>query len=189
MNIPAGTRDPDQTRERILEAAMRCSSSKGFAAVSMREIAARSGVTKSLIHHHFGSKEALWELVKEQAIAAYAERQAAELRARRRARRRAAADGVARLFRVPAAPIRRSCGCSPGRTSTRPELRPARCRAGGTGCRAGPAGPGARAAARRRQSGPRGDDVRQRLHQWFLARNHHAQWPGVGDDASTSRIS
>jgi TetR/AcrR family transcriptional regulator len=80
MHTPTASRDPDLTRERILEAALALFVEKGFAAVSMREIATRSGVTKSLIHHHFGSKEALWQLVKERAIAAYAESQQAELR-------------------------------------------------------------------------------------------------------------
>lgn len=69
------TRDPDLTRARILDAARGLFVEKGFAAVSMREIAACSEVTKSLIHHHFGSKEQLWEEVKRQAFETYAARQ------------------------------------------------------------------------------------------------------------------
>lgn len=68
-------RDPDLTRARILEAARGLFVEKGFAAVSMREIAEASGVTKSLIHHHFGSKDQLWEEVKQHAFDAYAARQ------------------------------------------------------------------------------------------------------------------
>jgi TetR/AcrR family transcriptional regulator len=44
---------------------------KGFAGTSMSEIAKASGVTKSLIHHHFGSKEALWSEVKRTRFADY----------------------------------------------------------------------------------------------------------------------
>lgn len=80
MNAPV-TRDPEQTRARILGAAHDLFVEKGFAGVSMSEIAASSGVTKSLIHHHFGSKEQLWEGVKQQAFLAYAEQQKAMLEA------------------------------------------------------------------------------------------------------------
>ncbi len=41
----------------------------------MSEIAKASGVTKSLIHHHFGTKDALWQMVKRSAFAAYHARQ------------------------------------------------------------------------------------------------------------------
>lgn len=37
----------------------------------MSEIAKASSVTKSLIHHHFGSKEALWKAVKRRRFAEY----------------------------------------------------------------------------------------------------------------------
>ena len=99
MNTNTAPRDPDLTRERILAAAHGLFVAKGFAAVSMREIAARSGVTKSLIHHHFGSKEALWELVKERAIAAYAEGQAAELREASEPDAELLRRGIANYFR------------------------------------------------------------------------------------------
>ncbi|HSH27916.1 MAG TPA: helix-turn-helix domain-containing protein [Wenzhouxiangella sp.] len=55
----ATTRDPELTRERILEAGFELFVDKGFAAVSMRQLANRSGVTKSLIHHHFNTKKTL----------------------------------------------------------------------------------------------------------------------------------
>jgi len=61
-------RDPDETRRRIQQAAFDLFVEKGFADVAMREIAERSGVTKSLIHHHFGSKDALWKSSKEAAF-------------------------------------------------------------------------------------------------------------------------
>jgi len=78
MNTPH-TRDAELTRGRILAAALELFVEKGFADVAMREIAERSGVTRSLIHHHFGSKEALWDAVKDQAFSRYIEQQKPEL--------------------------------------------------------------------------------------------------------------
>lgn len=183
MNAVTGTRDPDLTRERILEAAHALFVEKGFAAVSMREIAMQSGVTKSLIHHHFGSKEALWERVKERAFSAYAEGQQADLR------RADAPDadllknaviryfgflqanpGVVRLFAWTHLDEDQSCG-----------------RLDGELVRLG--------AERVRQAQDRGllrADVNpahvvtmfvNACTQWFEARAHHSQWPGVGSDA------
>jgi TetR/AcrR family transcriptional regulator len=182
MNAPVQTRDPDHTRERILEAAHALFVEKGFAAVSMRAIAARSGVTKSLIHHHFGSKEALWELVKEQAIAAYAESQVAALQEATEPDaellRKGVADyfeflranpSVVRLFSWTHLDEDQSCG-----------------RLDGELVRLG--------AERIRQAQERGlmrPDVNpahvvtmfvNACTQWFAARTHHSQWPGVGDD-------
>ncbi|MEM7054168.1 MAG: TetR/AcrR family transcriptional regulator, partial [Pseudomonadota bacterium] len=62
-----------------LDAAFDLFVEKGFADVAMREIAERSGVTKSLIHHHFGSKDALWKASKESAFGLYAENQRRDL--------------------------------------------------------------------------------------------------------------
>jgi TetR/AcrR family transcriptional regulator len=67
--------DPDASRAAILEAAEQAFLAKGFAGASMSEIAKLSGVTKSLIHHHFGSKDALWTAVKRRRFASYYERQ------------------------------------------------------------------------------------------------------------------
>lgn len=53
-------RDPAATREKILTAAEKLFSRKGYAGVSMSEIAAKGKVTQSLIHHYFGSKEGLF---------------------------------------------------------------------------------------------------------------------------------
>lgn len=68
-------RDPEGTRASILEAAETLFVKKGFAATSMSDIAERAAVTKSLIHHHFGSKEELWAEVKKQRVSHYAEMQ------------------------------------------------------------------------------------------------------------------
>lgn len=64
-------RDAAATSEQILDAAEKLFAKHGFAHVSVREIAQQANVTKSLIHHHFGAKEALWLAVKERAFSAY----------------------------------------------------------------------------------------------------------------------
>ena len=60
--------DPEGTRQAILAAAHEIFMARGVADAPMSEIAKASGVTKSLIHHHFGSKDELWRAVKEQAF-------------------------------------------------------------------------------------------------------------------------
>ncbi|MDP9866143.1 MULTISPECIES: TetR/AcrR family transcriptional regulator [Streptosporangium] len=52
-------RDPERTRERIIEAARAEFSAKGFAGARVSEIAARAGVNKQLISYYFGGKEGL----------------------------------------------------------------------------------------------------------------------------------
>ena len=59
-------RDPVQeraqvTRERLLEAAIRCFAATGYDAASTRQIEAAAGVKRGLIAYHFGTKEALWK--------------------------------------------------------------------------------------------------------------------------------
>ncbi|TFH86389.1 TetR/AcrR family transcriptional regulator [Billgrantia azerbaijanica] len=71
MSTLSPTRDPEQTRARILEAAEALFVEQGFSAVRLSELARSAGVTKSLIHHHFGSKEKLWEAVKDRAFERY----------------------------------------------------------------------------------------------------------------------
>ncbi len=67
--------DPEASRAAILDAAERLFLAHGFAGTSMSEIAKGSGVTKSLIHHHFGSKDALWREVKRRRFTSYYEKQ------------------------------------------------------------------------------------------------------------------
>lgn len=52
------------TQKSIVESAETLFIQKGFAATAISEVASGAGVTKSLIHHHFGSKEALWDAVE-----------------------------------------------------------------------------------------------------------------------------
>lgn len=63
-------RDAAATRAFILDAAEAVFVKKGFAATTMTEIADQAGVTKSLIHHHFGSKQKLWLEVKRRRLEA-----------------------------------------------------------------------------------------------------------------------
>jgi len=72
--------DADASRAAILDAAERLFMDKGFAATSVSALAKAAGVTKSLIHHHFGSKEALWTAVKQSMFAEFHEQQMQMLR-------------------------------------------------------------------------------------------------------------
>src|SRR3954452_20411921 len=76
MSIEEGhrVRDPEQTRASVIDAAERLFSDRGFAATSMRDISAASGISHPLIHHHFGSKEALYSAVKRRMVEGYARR-------------------------------------------------------------------------------------------------------------------
>jgi AcrR family transcriptional regulator len=51
--VPAG----ESTRERILDVALELFTDQGFDGTSMREIAARLGISKPAIYYHFASKE------------------------------------------------------------------------------------------------------------------------------------
>lgn len=64
-------RDPEATRKAILDAAEELFVLLGPVATTTAEIAKAAGINKSLIHHHFGSKEALWEEVKRRHFGAY----------------------------------------------------------------------------------------------------------------------
>ena len=50
----------EETRAKILEAALQAFSEHGFAAAGTRDIANRAGVNQGLITYHFQSKEVLW---------------------------------------------------------------------------------------------------------------------------------
>jgi TetR/AcrR family transcriptional regulator len=58
------SREGEATRQAILNAAEELFVAHGFAATSTATVARQAGVTKSLIHHHFGSKRELWDAVK-----------------------------------------------------------------------------------------------------------------------------
>jgi TetR/AcrR family transcriptional regulator len=67
-------RDPEATRAAVLAAAERLFAERGFSNTSLRDISSASGVSHPLIHHHFGSKEQLYQAVKRQLKEDYARR-------------------------------------------------------------------------------------------------------------------
>ncbi len=67
-------RDPEATRAAVLAAAERLFAERGFANTSLRDISNASGVSHPLIHHHFGSKEDLYQAVKRRIVENYAQR-------------------------------------------------------------------------------------------------------------------
>jgi TetR/AcrR family transcriptional regulator len=60
-------RQPDVTRRRIMAAATSEFAGKGLAGARVDEIADRARVSKRMLYHYFGDKEALWLAVLEQA--------------------------------------------------------------------------------------------------------------------------
>src|SRR5207253_1754397 len=53
--------EPTSTRDAILDAAERCFADRGFAGVSMREIAAEAGLrNQATLYHHFTDKRPLY---------------------------------------------------------------------------------------------------------------------------------
>ena len=62
-------RDPERTRERLLQAAFREVHRSGFQSASIDTILAATDLTKGALYHHFDSKEALGYAVVEEKIA------------------------------------------------------------------------------------------------------------------------
>lgn len=176
------TRDPELTRARILDAAFDLFVERGFAAVSIREIAERSEVTKSLIHHHFGGKEGLWEATKEQAFSQYYQSQKHELLHAEKPDAQLLMNGVVRYFHF----LRDNPGVVRLFAWTHLE--------GDTSCAHLDAQLVALGAERVRQAQAAGllrDDVNPAhavtifinlCTQWFESRDHQRLWPGVGND-------
>lgn len=52
-----------QTRRELLDAAIACFSTEGYAATSLTDIGRRAEVTRGAVYHHFESKQALFEEV------------------------------------------------------------------------------------------------------------------------------
>jgi TetR/AcrR family transcriptional regulator len=59
-NSGTATRDPERTRERILAAALKEFSARGFAGARVDAIARRARINKRMLYHYFGDKEALF---------------------------------------------------------------------------------------------------------------------------------
>ena len=71
----ANKRNPEATRKALLEASETIFVEKGFGNTALSEIARKAGMTKSLIHHYFGSKKNLWLEVKQRQFDHYAREQ------------------------------------------------------------------------------------------------------------------
>lgn len=61
-------RDPELTRQQILEAAFNEIHEQGFRAASLDDILAKTGLTKGALYHHFPNKQALGYAVLEEVI-------------------------------------------------------------------------------------------------------------------------
>ena len=90
--------DPEATRAAITDAAHVLFVEKGLNGVSMSAIARKARVTKSLIHHHFGTKMELWNEVKMRGLRPYKEWQKETLTSRD-ADERLLLDSVVGYFR------------------------------------------------------------------------------------------
>ncbi len=55
------TRNPDRTRRRLLQAAIRLFASRGYHGVAVDQIVAAARVNKRMVYHYFGSKDAIFE--------------------------------------------------------------------------------------------------------------------------------
>lgn len=62
-------RDPERTRERLLQAAFREVRRSGFQSAGIDTILAATNVTKGALYHHFDSKEALGYAIVDEVIA------------------------------------------------------------------------------------------------------------------------
>lgn len=67
--IGSAPRDPQRTRERLLQAGFREVYRSGFQSAGLNAILATAGVTRGALYHHFGSKEALGYAIVEEIIA------------------------------------------------------------------------------------------------------------------------
>ncbi len=64
----------NDTKERILAAALEMFSQKGYEGTNIRELSASLGLVKSGVYKHFESKEAVWDALLDKMIAYYGER-------------------------------------------------------------------------------------------------------------------
>ncbi|MDW5594319.1 TetR family transcriptional regulator [Conexibacter stalactiti] len=62
-------RDPERTRQALLDAALTEFAAKGIAGARVSEIAARAGVNKQLISYHFDGKQGLYDALAERWLA------------------------------------------------------------------------------------------------------------------------
>ena len=63
----------NDTKERILAAALEMFSKNGYAGTNIRELSASLGLVKSGVYKHYESKEAIWNALLDEMIAYYAD--------------------------------------------------------------------------------------------------------------------
>ena len=63
----------NDTKERILAAALEMFSQNGYAGTNIRELSASLGLVKSGVYKHYESKKAIWNALLDQMIAYYAD--------------------------------------------------------------------------------------------------------------------
>ena len=63
----------NDTKERILAAALEMFSQYGYAGTNIRELSASLGLVKSGVYKHYESKEAIWNALLDEMIAYYGE--------------------------------------------------------------------------------------------------------------------
>src|SRR5215467_7747685 len=56
------------TKTKVMEAALHLFAERGYAAASVRDIAALAGVTKPVVYYHFGSKAGLYQALLDQCL-------------------------------------------------------------------------------------------------------------------------
>src|SRR5437016_8408421 len=64
-----GGRNPQQTQQRILEAALQEFAAKGFAGARVDVIARRATINKRMLYHYFGDKQGLFQAVLRRKMA------------------------------------------------------------------------------------------------------------------------
>jgi TetR/AcrR family transcriptional repressor of nem operon len=69
LDAPRTPRDPEKTRERILDAAQTLILDAGFGATTVDAVVSRAGITKGAFFHHFASKNALAQAIIERFFA------------------------------------------------------------------------------------------------------------------------
>ena len=68
LSRPARKRNPEESRRRILDAAERAFSLRGFAGARLRDIAQEAGVHHALVHHYYGDKRGLFQEVVKRGL-------------------------------------------------------------------------------------------------------------------------
>lgn len=68
LNILAKKKDEINTEKRILEAARRVFTAKGYAASRMEDIAKEAGINRALLHYYYRNKDRMFEIIFEEGF-------------------------------------------------------------------------------------------------------------------------